>query len=129
MHPYLEECQRRYNDGDVDGAVRVLSSIIEEHPSRGDALRLVGYRLLDMRQPALAARLFAQVLRQRPFEPHSFRDLARSLEDARRYPLAALLYESVLAGTWHNRFGEALKTVTREEHVADAAARPCARAS
>ena len=90
-HPYLTECQRRSNDGDVDGAVRVLSSIIEEHPGRGDALRLVGYRLLDLRQPALAARLFAQVLRQRPFEPHSFRDLARSLEDAGRYPLAALL--------------------------------------
>jgi hypothetical protein len=77
----------------------------------------VGYRLLEMRQPALAAQLFARVLRQRPFEPHSFRDLARSLEDARRYPLAALLYESVLAGKWHNRFGTALKTVTLEDHV------------
>jgi hypothetical protein len=117
VHAYLDECQRRFSENDVDGAVRVLSSIIEEHPSRGDALRLVGYRLLDMNQPAHAAKLFARVLRQRPFEPHSFRDLARSLEDARRFPLAALLYESVLAGTWHNRFGEALKTVTREEYV------------
>jgi hypothetical protein len=117
VHGYLSECQRRFNEGDADGAVRVLSSIIEEHPGRGDALRLVGYRLLDMRQPALAAQLFARVLRQRPFEPHSFRDLARSLEDARKHALAALLYESVLAGTWHNRFGDALKTVTREEHV------------
>jgi hypothetical protein len=80
-------------------------------------LRLVGYRLLDMNQPAHAAKLFARVLRQRPFEPHSFRDLARSLEDARRFPLAALLYESVLAGTWHNRFGNELKTVTVEEYV------------
>ncbi len=117
VHPYLEECQRRHTAGDVEGAVRVLSSIIEQHPSRGDALRLVGYRLLDMQQPEQAAKLFARVLRQRPFEPHSFRDLARSLEDARRYPLAALLYESVLAGTWHGRFGEALKTVTVEEYV------------
>ncbi len=117
VHTYLDECQRRHSDGDVDGAVRVLSSIFEEHPSRGDALRLVGYRLLDMNQPAQAAKLFARVLRQRPFEPHSFRDLARSLEDARRFPLAALLYESVLAGTWHNRFGKELKTVTVEEYV------------
>jgi hypothetical protein len=117
VHSYLQECQRRYNDGDSDGAVRVLSSIIEEHPGRGDALRLVGYRLLDMRQPALAAGLFGRVLRQRPFEPHSFRDLARSLEEARRYPLAALLYEGVLAGTWHNRFGAALQTVTQEEYA------------
>jgi hypothetical protein len=114
---YLEECQRRHGEGDIDGAVRVLSSVIEEHPGRGDALRLVGYRLLDLSQPAQAARLFAQVLRQRPFEPHSFRDLARSLEDAGKQPMAALLYESVLAGTWHNRFGDALKAVTREEYA------------
>ena len=40
-----------------------------------------------------------------------------SLEDAGTHPLAALLYESVLAGEWHNRFGSALKTVTREEYV------------
>lgn len=115
--PYVEEAQRRHGEGDADGAVRVLSSIIEEHAGRGDALRLVGYRLLDLNQPAQAARLFAQVLRQRPFEPHSFRDLARSLEDAGKHPLAALLYESVLAGTWHNRFGEALKAVTREDYA------------
>jgi hypothetical protein len=117
VHGYLAECQRRYTDGDADGAVRVLSSVVEEHPGRADALRLVGYRLLDMRRPEVAAQLFTRVLRQRPFEPHSFRDLARSLEDARRHALAALLYEAVLAGTWHNRFGDALKVVTREEHV------------
>jgi hypothetical protein len=116
-HPYIDEAQRRYNDGDVDGAVRVLSTIIEENAGRGDALRLVGYRLLDLKQPAQAAGLFNRVLRSRPFEPHSFRDLARSLEDANRHPLAALMYEAVLAGTWHNRFGEALKAVTREEYA------------
>ncbi|MFO0880562.1 MAG: hypothetical protein U0840_24715 [Gemmataceae bacterium] len=114
---YLEESQRRQGEADLDGAVRVLSTVIEEHPGRGDALRLVGYRLLDLRQPALAARLFSQVLRQRPFEPHSFRDLARSLEESGKQPLAALLYEAVLAGTWHNRFGEALKVVTREDYT------------
>ncbi len=117
VHPYLQESQRRFSDNDVAGAIRVLSSIIEEHPARGDALRLVGYRLLDLRQPAVAAQLFARVLWQRPFEPHSYRDLARSLEDARRYPLAALLNETVLAGTWDNRFREALKAVTREDQV------------
>jgi von Willebrand factor type A domain len=117
VHAYLTECQRRANDNDVDGAVRVLSSVIEEHSGRGDALRLVGYRLLDLQRPELAAGLFSQVLRQRPFEPHSFRDLARSLEESGRYPLAALLHEVVLTGTWHNRFHESIKTVTREDQV------------
>jgi hypothetical protein len=115
---YLAEARRRANAGDADGAVRVLSSVIEEHPGRGDALRLVGYRLLDLKQPVQAARLFDRVQRQRPFEPHSYRDLARSLEDAGRYGLAAMQYEVVLAGTWHQRFhGDSLKEVVREEYA------------
>ncbi|HEX5270158.1 MAG TPA: VIT domain-containing protein [Gemmataceae bacterium] len=115
---YLAEARRRAGDGDADGAVRVLSSVIEEHPGRGDALRLVGYRLLDLKQPAQAARLFDRVQRQRPFEPHSYRDLARSLEDAGKYGLAAVQYEVVLAGTWHQRFRDSIKQVVREEYAA-----------
>ncbi len=114
---YLTEARRRAEAGDVAGAVRVLSSIIEEYPSRGDALRLVGYRLLDLQQPAQAARLFSQVQRQRPFEPHSYRDLAHALEDSGRYGLAAINYEIVLAGSWHNRFREELKLVAQEEYA------------
>jgi hypothetical protein len=116
--PYLAEARRRAGAGDVDGAVRVLSSIIEEHPGRGDALRLVGYRLLDLRQPAQAARLFGRVQRRRPFEPHSYRDLARALEQGGQYGLAAVQYEVVLAGTWHSRFGASLQAVAREEYAA-----------
>ncbi len=114
---YLTEARRRAESGDADGAVRVLSSIIEEYPSRGDALRLVGYRLLDLQQPAQAARLFHQVQKQRPFEPHSYRDLANALEQNGRYGLAALNYESILAGNWHTRFREELKLVVQEEYA------------
>src|SRR5205807_1774968 len=38
---YLAEARRRAEAGDAAGAARVLSSIVEEHPERGDALRLV----------------------------------------------------------------------------------------
>ncbi len=114
---YLAEAKRRANAGDVDGAVRVLSSIVEEHPSRGDALRLVGYRLLDLRQPAQAARLFERVQHQRPFEPHSYRDLARSLEETGNVALAAVQYEIVLGSVWHNRFAPSLQVVAQEEYV------------
>ena len=115
---YLKEAQRRADDGDRDGAIRVLSSVIEEHAGRGDALRLVGYRLLDMHQADQAAHLFQQVQRERPFEPQSYRDLARSLEDCGLYGLAALEYEIVLSGTWHARFhNESLKQVVLEEYA------------
>jgi tetratricopeptide (TPR) repeat protein len=113
---YLAEARRRADAGDADGAVRALSSIVEEYPARGDALRLVGYRLLDLKQPVAAARLFQRVQHSRPFEPHSYRDLARSLEASGKYGLAAVQYEIILAGTWHNRFGDALKMVAREEY-------------
>jgi tetratricopeptide (TPR) repeat protein len=113
---YIAEARRRANGGDLNGAIRVLSSIIEEHPSRGDALRLVGYRLLDLKQPAQAARLFERVERQRPFEPHSYRDLARSLEETGNVALAALQYEIILGSAWHNRFGESIKLVAQEEY-------------
>ncbi len=101
----------------MDGAVRVLSSIIEEHPARGDALRLVGYRLLDLHQPVHAARLFDRVQKSRPFEPHSYLDLARALEESGRYGLAAVHYEIALAGTWHARFHQSLKDVAREDYA------------
>jgi tetratricopeptide (TPR) repeat protein len=117
VQTYLTEARRRREANDLDGAVRVLSSIIEEYPARGDALRLVGYRLLDLQQAAQAARLFAQVQRSRPFEPHSYRDLARALEESGKYPLAALQYEQVLAGSWHGRFRDSLKEVVREEYA------------
>jgi hypothetical protein len=118
VHTYLEEARRRAAKQDVDGAVRVLSSVIEEHPGRGDALRLVGYRLLDMQQPVHASRLFERVERSRPFEPHSYRDLARSLEACGKFGLAAIHYEIILAGTWHARFHASLKEVALEEYAA-----------
>jgi hypothetical protein len=117
LEPYLREARRRADRQDVAGAVRALSSVVEEHPGRDDALRLVGYRLLDLKQAAHAVRLFRQVQEGRPFEPHSYRDLARALEDCRRHGLAALQYEIVLAGTWQNRFSDSLKAVVREEYA------------
>jgi hypothetical protein len=114
---YLAEARRRSEVGDAGGAVSVLSSIIEQYPTRSDALRLVGYRLLDLQQSVEAACLFEQVVHQRPFEPHSYRDLARGLEECGKYGLAALQYEIILAGTWHNRFHESLKVVAREEYA------------
>lgn len=116
VETYLNESRRRLAAGDAAGAIRVLSSVIEEYPSRGDALRLVGYRLLDLQQPAQAVRLFDRVQRQRPFEPHSYLDLARSLEQSGKYGLAAVQYEIALAGTWHPRFHTSLKDVAREDY-------------
>jgi hypothetical protein len=130
VNTYIEEALNRYGfrfdrhaerkdalAGAPGNDLRALSCIAEMYPGRADALRLVGYRLLDMKQAPQAARLFRQVERNRPFEPHSYRDLARSLQESGKYGLAALQYEIVLAGTWHSRFHDSLKVVAREEYV------------
>jgi von Willebrand factor type A domain/Vault protein inter-alpha-trypsin domain len=114
---FVREARRRAEANDPDGATRALSGIVERYPTRADALRLVGYRLLDLRQPSQAVRLFEQVQGNRPFEPHSYRDLARSMEESGMFGPAALQYEIMLAGQWHNRFHESLKIVAREEYV------------
>ena len=114
---YLAEAERRAKTGDASGAVRALSSVADIHSGNADAMRSVGYRLLDLKQPAAAIRLFERVQRQRPHEPHSFRDLARSLEDAGKYGLAAFQYEIVLAGTWNAKFTTSLKEVVLEEYA------------
>jgi hypothetical protein len=117
VHVYLDEAKRRANDKNASSAIRVLSSVVEAFPTRADALRLVGYRLLDLQQPTQAVRLFQQIEESRPFEPHSYRDLARSLEESGQYGFAALQYEMVLAGAWHGRFRDSLKEVAREEYA------------
>jgi tetratricopeptide (TPR) repeat protein len=115
--PFINESRLLASRDDLPGAVRVLSSIVEQNPGRSDALRLVGYRLLDLKQSAAAARLFRQVQEARPFEAHSYRDLARSLEECGRFGLAAVQYEMILAGTWDRRFHASLKHVAQEEYV------------
>jgi len=116
VQSYLDEATRRMEGSQAFLGLRALSTVVEMHPGRSDALRLVGYRLLSMKQPAYAASLFDRVRESRPFEPHAYRDLARSLEAAGRFGLAAVYYEIVLAGTWHGRFHASLKTVVLEEY-------------
>ena len=114
---HVAEAKRRSDAGDPVGAVRALSSVAEIQPANADALRSTGYRLLDLKQPEAAARLFQRVQRFRPLEPHSYRDLARSLEDAGKFGLAAVHYEVVLAGTWNAKFTTSLKEVVLEEYA------------
>ncbi len=114
---YLAEAKRRADAGDSAGAARALASVADLQPGNADALRSVGYRLLDLKQAAAAVRLFEGVQRQRPGEPHSYRDLARSLEDAGKFGLAAIQYEIVQAGNWNAKFTTSLKEVALEEYA------------
>jgi hypothetical protein len=96
VRPYLDEAQRRVRAGDGDGAVRVLSSLLEQGAERGEAARLVSSRLLALDRPELAARLMLAEMVRDPEDPANHRGLAVSLSRSRRLLWAALHYQAAL---------------------------------
>lgn len=112
--PFVDEAERRRGAGDVPGAVRALSTLVENNPSDAEVERLIGYRIGSWKQEPLADSLFLHVLERRPFEPQSYRDLANSLWTARP-GLSALLFEAAIQGEWAPKFA-LMKPVVEEEY-------------
>lgn len=83
--------------GDTCGAVRALSSLVEQRPRDAEANRLVGYACLALGQYGAAAELFERVRLNRPFEPQSYLEEALALEALGRWSEAARAYEIVWA--------------------------------
>lgn len=100
---FTAEADRRMQSGDLIGAVRTLSTVIENAPSSAELARMVGYRLTSAGLGAPAAAILMRVLRARPFEPQSYRDLANALWTARP-ALAALLFEAAFAGEYAPKY-------------------------
>lgn len=113
--PFTNEAEKRRASGDPGGAIRALSSLVENRSGEAQTERLVGYRISSWGEQAAADALFLHVLGRRPFEPQSYRDLANSLW-LDRPALSALLFESVLSGTWDQKFG-LMQTVVGEEYA------------
>ena len=113
--PFIKEAKKRLKRS-PGAAVKVLSSIVELHPTNPEALRLVGYYLSAWGLHHQAAAVFFRVLEKRYFEPHAFRDVAHALLQLKRYGLAAALYEIMLAGHWQSRF-RGFRTLAREEYA------------
>ncbi|MEO7404966.1 MAG: DUF2135 domain-containing protein, partial [Burkholderiales bacterium] len=86
--------------------LRILSNLAEMDLENRHILRILGYRLMQANEPALAAPVFARVLALAPNEPQSYRDLglalARSGEPQRAIDA---LYE-VVVRPWDSRFPE-----------------------
>lgn len=115
LAPFIHEAERRQGLGDAGGAMRALSTLIENDPATPSVERLVGYRLGSWGAGAEAAALFLHVLERRPFEPQSYRDLANALWTSRP-ALSAMMFEGVLAGTWNPEF-DGFKSVVDEEYA------------
>ncbi|MGE0709018.1 MAG: hypothetical protein AB7N76_23325 [Planctomycetota bacterium] len=107
---YDAVARARALSGDTMGAVRALSSLVEQRPRDGEACRLVGYACLALGQYGPAAELFERVRLTRPFEPQSYLEEALALEALGRWSEAARRYEIALARAFP-RHVEEVRTV------------------
>jgi hypothetical protein len=112
--PFVAEAEARREKGDLGGAVRALSTLVENDPGNAVTERLVGYRIGSWGEAAAADALFLHVLSRRPFEAQSYRDLGNSLW-LDRPALTTMMFEAVLAGSWDEKY-IGLKTVASEEY-------------
>ena len=102
---YLDVADILFERGQRELGLRVLSNLAELQLENRALLRVLGYRLMQAGEPALAVPVFERVRVVAGEEPQSYRDLGLAL-DAVGQPQQAInaLYE-VVARPWDNRFG------------------------
>ena len=101
---YLDVADLLLASGQRDLALRVLSNLAEMQLENRHILRVLGYRLLQAKAPALAVPVFGDVLALGEEEPQSFRDLGLALEAAGEYQAAAEALYEVMTRPWDGRF-------------------------
>ena len=92
--------QTRFQAGDLLGAARAISCVVELRPEDPEALRLAGFVLLSQGLAQPAAEVFGHLRATRSFEVQSLLEEALALVEAGRIADAALNYELVLARKW-----------------------------
>lgn len=123
---FLDSADMLLEHGQRDLALRVLSNLAEMDLENRQVLRILGYRLLQAGEPALAIPVFQQVLRLAEEEPQSYRDLALAYAAAGQLQPAIDQLAEVLNRPWDGRFAE-IELVTLAELnaiVAKAAIKP-----
>lgn len=103
---YLDAADELIERKQIELGLRVLSNLAEMDLENRAILRILGYRLLQAGQPALAVPIFEQVRDLAPFEPQSFRDLGLAYADIGELQKAADALYEVAKGEWDGRFAE-----------------------
>ncbi|HEY3446213.1 MAG TPA: Flp pilus assembly protein CpaB [Myxococcales bacterium] len=92
--------QARFGAGDLFGAARAVSSIVELRPEDPEALRLTGFVLLAQGLAQPASEVLGHLRATRSFEIQPYLEEAIALVEAGRVSDAARNYEIVLARRW-----------------------------
>jgi len=101
---FIDAADVLFDKGLPELGLRVLSNLAEMNLENRHILRVLGYRLLQAKQPALAVRVFKEVQRLSPEEPQSYRDLGLAHADAAQWQDAADQLWRVVARPWDGRF-------------------------
>lgn len=103
---YLDAADALFDKGQPQLAVRVLSNLAEMNLENRALLRILGYRLMQAKQPKLAIPVFEKIRDLAPNEPQSYRDLGLAYAaDGQSQKAVDVLWE-VVSKPWHGRFPE-----------------------
>lgn len=103
---FLDVADFFFDQKEPEVALRVLSNIAEMKLDNHQLLRILGYRLLQIKEVGLAVSIFEEVLDLRPEEPQSYRDLGLAYAQAGQYQQAINSLYEVVIGKWDGRFQE-----------------------
>ncbi|SDX46638.1 VIT domain-containing protein [Lysobacter enzymogenes] len=120
---YLDVADVLEEKGQHALALRVLSNLAELDLENRHILRVLGYRLLQANEPALALPVFERVLSLAEEEPQSFRDLGLAYAAAGQYQRAVDHLYEVAQRDWDARF-PGIEEIALAELNAIAAAHP-----
>ena len=103
---YMDAADVLRDRGEVVLAKRVLSNLAELAIEDRHLLRLLAYRMQELKAWKEAVPLLRRVLELAPDEPQSYRDLALALQATHDYQGAADAFYTVVTGTWDSRFAD-----------------------
>lgn len=101
---FLDAADIFFDRNEPQLALRILSNLAEMNLENRHILRILGYRLMQVKQAALAIPVLEQVLELAPNEPQSWRDLGLAQAENQQYQQAVNNLYEVVRRPWHNRF-------------------------
>jgi hypothetical protein len=111
---FLDAADVMFDKGLPELGLRVLSNLAEMELENRHILRVLAYRLLQAKQPALAIPLLETVLRLSPNEPQSQRDLGLAHAEVEHWQQAVDHLWEVVARAWDGRFPDVDLTALAE---------------
>lgn len=101
---YVDAANYFFKKGKKELAVLVISNLAELDLENVQAMRILGYKLLEFDNKNYAIDIFRKVLKNKEEEPQSYRDLGLALAQNKEYDEAVKMLYKVVENEWDGRF-------------------------